>query len=134
MAWIVLSDWGKSQSIYQLTISDAVNALAFPPDLSISQAMPGYQLAVLQMLMPSTWQLYVLNETPTGPTDPLNNYFDYYVPGLGTFAAFLGLGSYGSNPTPQLLQDLFGPQMQNVMNVDQFLYGGGGWNMPVVLF
>lgn len=61
MATIVLSDWGKVQAFYAATKQTGPNALNWPSNLTstlVDNSMPGYQISVLQMLLPAKYRIY----------------------------------------------------------------------------
>lgn len=61
MQMVLLSDWGKISAFYTGAKTTGPNSLSWPADQTdnlIDNSMPGFEVSVLQMLLPAKFQIY----------------------------------------------------------------------------
>jgi len=57
----ILTDWGKMQATYRAIFSTGPDSLAWPSNLTaslVTNAMPGYTISIMQMLLPTKYQIF----------------------------------------------------------------------------
>jgi hypothetical protein len=134
--WIFLADWRKMQKIVHLIGAAGVDSLSWDPGLNLyPAAFPGYNQVVLQMLLPSKWQLYWDPASPPND-DPVNNQFTVEWETLTTAAFLAEIGDMSKKPDPAMMSFIFGgpgSQMMGIVNASDFFHGSNGWNFKVTV-
>ncbi|MGI5170431.1 RICIN domain-containing protein [Spirillospora sp. CA-253888] len=123
----ILQDWGKLQSVYQLTRPQkGGDSLYWDPNTTaqlVDAARRGYMISVMQMLLPARYQIY---STPT----------DYFPDGCPDSAKWQSGGmnywiasneNYEEYPDEWTMQnDIWG----NGVRQDDFFLSSAGWGFP----
>lgn len=72
METIILSDWGKMQAFYDSAMGQGPNALNWPSEQTktlVDNAIPGFEISALQMLLPAKFQIYFYYDTNDSPVN-----------------------------------------------------------------
>lgn len=136
--WIFLADWRKMQKIVHLIGAGGIDSLAWQPSLNLyPAAFPGYNQVVLQMLLPSKWQIF-WNPGQSCQWLPASNQFPLMYEGINTTAFMAEIGDSGTTPDPAMMSFIFGTgpdsQMMGIVNPNDFFFGINGWNFTVTIF
>jgi hypothetical protein len=138
LTWVFIADWGKLQAAYPLMLGNGgINSLSWPPNKNMTPlGVPGYDQAVMQMLLPARYLIWAewVGDAPTN--DPVGNVYGVGTlnPAPGWFLCSLrGLDSYYTVPAPALLDYLFGSDsaLSGVINPEDFFTGKNGWNFTI---
>ncbi|KAF2075936.1 hypothetical protein CYY_002739 [Polysphondylium violaceum] len=130
----ILSDWGKMQSTFKLIMTpNGPNSLAWLPgytSLFLSAGIIGYENSILQMLMPTIYQIYYydysINESSYLP-EGLPDYCKYQI---GNIMYFIASNSENSIfPTESLMKRVWA----NGVSQYDFYKSSNGWNFPTAV-
>jgi hypothetical protein len=125
----ILSDWGKLQAAYAEIIAGSQSDLAWASGMTaeiLAASAPGFQVAMLQALVPSKYQIY--NSAGIWPDPPASCTFTY-----GN--QLLVVASTPSNndltyPDYMMINDILADQAE----LPEFFWlGGGGWATPMAM-
>ena len=133
METAILSDWGKLQAVYPLTILASND----PSSLSASalgeanlqvQTLRGYSISAMQMLLPAKYQIYEYAENNQYAVQGIDSWNQYVSPNRenGVYKKFWIADSTSSQSTPSqtcMQTDIW----DNGVSKDDFFNGVKGW-------
>jgi hypothetical protein len=108
----ILSDWGKMQAVAQLITASGPNSLAWPASLTgdlISSSVPGYDISVMQVLLPAKYKIYLYSfQTDGDALDGIPSYAQWVQSiGSGLWCKYFiaDAGNPSAYPSQQALQN-----------------------------
>jgi hypothetical protein len=130
---VILQDWWKMQQVYALTklpITDP-NSLAWPATTSgdlLQALVPGYNVSVLQMLMPALYKICRWLQIPSGQSVTTNapSYAKWSESQPGNVTSYyeVSQGEESGYPSSALMDMVWG----NGVRPANFYQRSGGWN------
>lgn len=128
---VVFTDWNKLQATNSLigtgtwpvTLLTTTNTI---PD-ALSASAPVFQLIALQAVMPTMFQIYIIDDDINGFPSYVPDYAQYTGTGKKMFVA--GSDSPTTQIPQKVIDDLWGPDGAGVAQAD-FFGGSNGWYLP----
>jgi hypothetical protein len=124
----ILSDWGKLQMAYAEIIASQSNfawATGMTAEI-VANSAPGFQVAMLQALVPSKYQIYI--NAGTWPTPPASCTWQYGDQLL--VVASTPFNTDTTYPDYMMINDILA---DNAVQPELFWLGGGGWATPMAM-
>jgi len=126
----ILSDWGKLQATYSLTVSTGNNSLAWTPNSTanlVNSSSPGFAISIMQTLLPAQYQIYMYHDSSNSPVSDIPSYAQL-IEYTGTEYLkywIADINNWDLYPSQQTLQnDIF----NNGASVFDFFHCCNGWN------
>ncbi|MFI7153490.1 ricin-type beta-trefoil lectin domain protein [Nonomuraea sp. NPDC050022] len=129
MELAILQDWGKMQSVFQLTEKPSGgDSLYWGPTTTadaVKAATPGYKASVMQMLLPSKYQIYT-SSNGYHPSD-IPGYAQWY-DSQGVLYWIAAIGNPQEYPGSQAMQQ---DVWDNGVRQSDFFLSAAGWAFPM---
>jgi hypothetical protein len=129
-----LSDWGKLQATSTAITSNGPDSLKWLPGTTaelVTASTPGYEISVLQVLLPAKYQIYWFQDSDSDAVSGVPDYCQWVEPaGAGKWNKYWIATNQAWNvyPTQQAMQnDVWG----NKVSTADFYKGYRGWNFPI---
>ena len=126
----ILTDWGKMQATYSAIFSTGPDSLAWPSNLTaslVTNAMPGYTISVMQMLLPAKYQIfqYQANDDDSPLTDQYSSAQWVQSIGNNTWNKYwiATPGNWNEYPSDEAMQDVWNASASQ----SDFFQGLAGW-------